>query len=465
MTHLDTSALSADMNGEVVDPAHADYHQHRRVFNAMIDRRPALIARCTSAEDVAAAVRFARDEGLPISVYCGGHGVTGNAVCDDGLVIDLRPMNGIQVDAGARTCRAQGGINWGEFDAATQEHGLAVTGGRVPGTGIAGLALGSGSGWIERKFGLTCDNLISVEIVTADGEIIRASEEENSDLFWATRGGGGNFGVVTEFELRLHELGPLVYGGMLMYPGPMGADVLRNFRDFIADAPDEVGGGVALITAPPEEFIPEPARGKPAVGVILCYAGPAEEAEEALRPLTEFGPPAVAMVGPMPYVAVQQLIAPGAPEGMRNYWNADFLAELPDEAIEILCDAHMRAPSPLAQVILVPGGGAISRVDNEAMALAQREAPFNLHILTMWPEPSMDEACIAWTKELGAAMKPFATGRAYLNFIGDEGEERVIAAFGTEAYARLQALKDRYDPDNLFRANHNIRPSQAAAPA
>jgi hypothetical protein len=251
---------------------------------------------------------------------------------------------------------------------------------------------------------------------------------------------------------------------MLLYPGPMGADVLRNFREYIGGAPDEVGAGVALITAPPEDFVPEPARGQPAVGVIVCYAGPVEEAEDALRPLLEFGPPAMAMTGPMPYLEVQKLIEPGAPEGMRNYWNADFLAGLPDEAIDVLCKFHMTKPSPLAQVILVPGGGAIARVPNDAMAFGQREAPFNLHILTMWPEAEMDDACIAWTRELGAAMKPFTTGRVYLNFIGDEGAERVVAAFGEETYAKLQALKDRYDPENVFRLNQNIKPSGRRAP-
>ncbi len=461
MTDLGTSALAAQIGGDVIVPQDPSYADLCHVFNAMVDKRPAVFARCKSADDVAAAIRFSRANDLDLSVYCGGHGVTGAALADGGLVVDLRLMDGVEVDPVAKTARVQGGATWGVIDAATQEHGLAVTGGRVPGTGVAGLALGSGSGWIERKFGLTCDNLLSVEMVTADGAVITASEAENADLFWGTRGGGGNFGVVTSFVFQLHELGPTVYGGMLMYPAQMAADVLRNFRDFMADAPDEIGGGVAMITAPPEEFIPEPVRGQPVVGVVLCYAGPAEEAEAAMKPLTGFGPPAMPMVGPMPYLAVQKLIEPGNPPGMRNYWNADFLTGLPDEAVEILCEAHLSNPSPLTAIILLPGGGAIARVPDDAMAFGQRAAPFNLHILSMWPEVSMDDACIAWTRELGAAIKPFTSGYAYLNFIGDEGHDRVVAAFGEKTFKRLQELKDRWDPDNVFRLNQNITPSGA----
>src|SRR3954470_15652891 len=459
MTATDVFEFETSFKGEIVRPGHERYDELRKVFNGMVDRHPAMFARCQSTADVQVAVNHARGAGLPVSVYCGGHGATGHAICDSGMVIDLRELDHVVVDPVAKTARIGGGATWGTIDAATQEHGLAVTGGRVPGTGVAGLALGSGSGSVERKLGLTCDNLLSVEVVTADGEIITASDDEHADLFWGTRGGGGNFGVVTEFEFELHELGPTVYGGMLMYPAAMARDVLRNFRDFMADAPDEIGAGVAMITAPPEEFVPEPVRGQPVVGVVLCYAGPVEEAEEAMKPLTEFGPPALPMVGPMPYTAVQQLIAPGNPPGMRNYWNADFLTGLPDEAIDLLCDAHLKKVSPLTAIIVLPGGGAVARVPNDAMAFGQREAPFNLHILSMWPEESMDEACIAWTRELGAAMKPFTSGYAYLNFIGEEGEDRVVAAFGEETYRRLQELKFRYDPDNVFRLNQNITPS------
>ena len=459
MADLNLEALESRFNGQLVGPDHEDYDELRQVFNGMIDRRPAVIARCESADDVAAAVDFARSEGLPLSVYCGGHSVTGHGVCEEGVCVDLRPMNRVEVDPDARLARVQGGALWGHIDATTQEHGLAMTGGRNSTTGVGGLALGSGSGWLERKLGLTCDSLRSVEIVTAEGNTLTASESENADLFWGTRGGGGNFGVVTEFEFELQPIGPTLLAGMLMYPAPMAGAVLRHFRDFIAQAPDEVCGGCALISAPPEEFVPEPVRGQPVLGMVLCYAGPLDDAEEGLKPLREFGPPAVDMVQPIPYVAVQQLIDPPNQPGRHNYWTADFLAELPDEAIDLLCEQHLTRPSPLTQILVLPGGGAISRIPDDAMAFGQRHAPFNLHIISMWPDADDDEANIAWTREFGAQMKPHTTGRAYLNFIGEEGEDRVRAAFGPETYARLQALKDRYDPTNLFRLNQNIKPT------
>ena len=454
----------AGFRGEIVGRGHPRYDELRKVFNGMIDRRPVLIARCADAQDASAAVAVARDSGLPVSVYGGGHNVTGNAVCDDGVTIDLRPMKHIAVDPATRTCRAEAGVTWGELDAATQQHGLAVTGGRMSTTGLGGLVLGGGSGWIERKCGYAVDNLVAVETVTADGRILTASEHENPELFWGTRGGGGNFGVATSFELRLHAIGPTVVGGKLLYPAAMATAVMQNFRDVMAEAPDEVGSGVALLTAPPEEFVPEPVRGQPVVGVIVSYAGPVDEAEEALRPLREFGPPAIDMVGPMPYVELQQLIDADYPSGLRNYWTGDFLAGLPDEAIEILCRFHLSKPSPLGGIIVFPGGGAVARVPDGTMALGQRGAPLNLHITSLWTEPADDAANIAWTRELSAAMKPFTTGRVYVNFIGDEGEDRVVASFGPE-YPRLQSLKYRYDPENVFRSNQNIKPRPAPLPA
>jgi FAD/FMN-containing dehydrogenase len=459
MISMDVSALRQGFAGELVVDGDESFDALRSVFNGMIDRRPAVIARCTSVDDVRAAVSFAREQSLPLSVYGGGHAVTGHAVCEDGVCVDLRLMNRVTVDPDARVGRVQGGALWRDVDAATQEHGLAVTGGRMSDTGVGGLALGSGSGWLERKLGLTCDSLRSVEIVTADGTVQTASESQNPELFWGTRGGGGNFGVVTEFEFDLHPMGPQLLGGMLMYPAPMARDVLRNFREVMANAPDELCAGAALISAPPEEFVPEPVRGQPVLGVVACYAGPLEDAEEGLRPLREFGPPAMDMVQPVPYVVVQQLIDGSVSKGLRNYWTADFLAELPDEAIDIVCEGHLSRPSPITQILVIPGGGAISRVPDEAMAFGQRSAPFNLHILGLWDDEGDDAENIAWTRELGARIKPYTTGRAYLNFIGEEGEDRVRAAFGPETYARLQALKDRYDPQNLFRLNQNIKPT------
>ncbi|HWJ81742.1 MAG TPA: FAD-binding oxidoreductase [Nocardioides sp.] len=446
--------------GTTVTPEHADYDALRSVFNGMIDRRPSRILRCASTSDVASAVIDCRANGEDFTIYGGGHSVTGHCVADGAVCIDLRDLHAIEVDTAAVTVRVGGGATWGELDAATQEHGLAVTGGRVSGTGVGGLSLGSGSGWLERAFGFSCDSLQSAVVVTAAGDVVTASDEENPDLFWAIRGGGGNFGIVTEFTFRLHPLGPMVLGGMLLYPGFAAREVLANWRDFMATAPDEVGSGVALITAPPEEFVPEPARGQPAVGVVVCYAGEPEKGAEVCRPLLEYGPPAANLVQPMPYVAVQQLLDPGNPKGMHNYWSGDFLAELPDEAIDTYL-AHAWPPvSPLTQVIVVAGGGAIARVPGDATAFGNRDAPFNTHYLGMWPpDPGQDPVNIEHIRRLATAMKPWSTGHAYLNFIGDEGLLRVEAAFEHDTYERLRRLKTQWDPDNVFRHNQNIPPA------
>jgi FAD/FMN-containing dehydrogenase len=413
--------------GQLLHPDDDGYDEARKVFNGMIDRSPALIARCAGADDVAAVVDLAAGESLPLSVYGGGHGVTGSAVCDAGLCVDLRGMKGIEVDAAARTIRAEAGLTWGEVDAATQEHGLAVTGGRVSTTGISGLALGSGSGWLERKLGFVCDNLIQAEVVTADGRQVIASEQDNADLFWGLRGGGGNFGVVTAFHFRLHPIGPIVLGGMLMYPAAMARDVVRFWRDFMLTAPDEVGSALAFITAPPEEFVPEPVRGQPVIGIVLCYAGAVDEGESVLRPLREFGPPGIDMVQAMPYVAVQQLLDAPNPKGMQNYWSADFFAELPDEAVDVLVEQATKPVSPMTQLILMAGGGAVARVPEDATAFGQRTAPWNMHYLSMWPDPADTETNIAYTQGIASSMKPWTTGRAYLNFLGDEARAERLA--------------------------------------
>src|SRR5215471_9509212 len=444
--------------GELVHPEDTAYDELRSVFNAMIDRRPALIARCTSADDVVAAVNVAREQDIPLSIYGGGHGVTGSAVVDAGVVADLRMLNRIDVDPEQRTARVEGGARWGAIDAATQEHGLAVTGGRVSDTGIGGLLLGSGSGWLERKFGFTCDNLFKAEVVTADGRQVVASEDENPDLFWGLRGGGGNFGVVTAFHLRLHPVGPTVLGGQLMYPAPMAGDLLRFYRDFILSAPDEVCGGVAFITAPLEEFVPEPVRGQPVVGVVVLYVGDVAEGEEAFRPLREFGPPGLDMVQPMPYVAVQQMIDPPNQSGRLNYWNADFYDSLPDQAIDTFVPRATHPISPFSQVIVMPGGGALARVPEDATAFVQRNAEWNLHYLSMWEDPAETDRNITWTREFAATMKPWSSGRQYLNMLDEDGVDRVAAAYGPEKFAKLQALKAKWDPANLFCHNQNIPP-------
>jgi len=455
-----TTELDSGFKGTAITPDHADYDAARSVFNGLIDRRPEKILRCADAADVAEAIRAARTDDRLISVYGGGHGVTGSAVVDGGVCVDLRGIDHVVVDTGARLARVGGGATWGAVDAATQAHGLAVTGGRVSATGVGGLALGSGSGWLERFCGFTCDSLVSAEVVTAGAEIVTASEDSHPDLFWALRGGGGNFGVVTEFTFRLHQVGPIVYGGMLLYPGFMARDVLRHWRDFMVDAPREVGSGVALITAPPEEFVPEEARGMPAVGVILLYAGDPEEGARVLEPLTGFGPPAVNLVQPMPYVAVQQLLDPPNQKGMHNYWSGDFLTEFPDEAIDTYLAYAQPPVSPLSQVIILAGGGAIADLPDEAMAFGNRVAPWNVHYLSMWPpDPGQDQSNIDYTRALATAMKPWTTGQVYLNFIGDEGMTRVETAYGPEKYARLREIKKAWDPDNVFRHNQNIPPA------
>jgi FAD/FMN-containing dehydrogenase len=455
-----TQHSTTRFQGTTLRPSDPSYDEARSVFNSMVDRRPDRIMRCHSAEDVAAALAAARLEGMPISVYGGGHGVTGSAVIDGGVCVDLRAIDHVVVDPEARTARVGGGATWGAVDAATQEHGLAVTGGRVSTTGVGGLSLGSGSGWLERAFGFTCDSLVSAQVVTAAAEVVTASEQSHPDLFWAIRGGGGNFGVVTEFTFALHPLGPVMLGGMLLYPGFMAKEVLRNWRDFILDAPREVGGGVALITAPPADFVPEPARGMPAVGVIITYAGDPDEGARVVEPLTAFGPPAVDLVGPMPYVAVQQLLDAPNPKGMHNYWSGDFLTAFPDEAIDAFVDNVQPPVSPLTQMIVVPGGGAIGDLSDGDMAFGNRTAPFNMHYLSMWPpDPSQDQTNIDKTRQIAAALKPWTTGQVYLNFIGDEGLTRVESAYGPQKYARLRKIKKVWDPDNVFRHNQNIPPA------
>ena len=463
MAHSSDGALKPrGFSGTLLRPGDPGYDEARRVHNAMVDRRPALIARCARASDAAAVVDLARGNRLPLSVYGGGHGVTGAAVCDAGICLDLRGMKGVWVDPKARVARVQAGLTWGELDAANQAHGLAVTGGRVSTTGVAGLVLGSGSGWLERKLGLTCDSLISAEVVTAEGRVVRTSERENADLFWGLRGGSGNFGVVTEFTFRLHPVGPIVLGGMLIHPAERAAELLAAWRNFMQNAPDEVGSGFGFVTAPPGPPFPEELRGKPCVVMVVCYAGPVLEGEKALAPLVALGPPAANLVAPMPYVALQRMLDEASAPGLQNYWTADFFSDLPDEAVETLAAGATRPVSPRTQVFMVMWGGAVARAPEEATALARRGAPWNIHYLSAWPDPAHTAQNVAWTRALAGSMKPWSTGGVYLNFIGDEGTARVRAAYGEEKFERLQRLKAKWDPENLFRLNQNIPPALPA---
>ena len=456
------SKLAENFRGEMLRPGDPAYDPARAIFNGMFDRRPALIVRCSGVADVVAAVDSARQSGVEVAVRGGGHGVPGYACVDDGLVIDLTPMNAVWVDPAARTARALGGTTWGKFDRETQVFGLATTGGRITTTGIGGLTLGSGSGWLERKFGFTPDNVLSIQLVTGAGEVVTASESENEDLFWGLRGGGGNFGIATSFEYRLHDVGPLVLGGMLMHRREKAPDLLRAWRDWMRKAPDEVGSAFAFITAPPEEFVPEEVRGQPVCGMVFLYAGPAEEGEQAAAELRALSTPDLDLVMPMPYTVVQQLLDAPNPPGRPQYWKSDNMRELTDEAVDTLVEQAGRVISPFTTVILEYKGGAIARVPEDAMALPGRDAEIAFYGIAQWEGPG--DAHMEWAREFGQAMEPFGSRNIALNFNMDEGQERVQATYGNDKYRRLVALKDRYDPENLFRRNQNIRPSSAAQP-
>ena len=454
---LDSPALEG-FGGELVRDGDPSYDELRQVFNAAIDRKPALIARCAGVADVIAALACAREQGLDVSVRGGGHSVAGHAVVDGGLMIDLRPMSQVRVDPEQRTAWCGGGANWGQLDRETQAFGLAVTGGRMPDTGVGGLTLGGGSGWLERKCGFTVDSLISVELVTADGQLVVASADRNPELFWALKGGGGNFGVATGFEFRLHEVGPLVYGGMMMFPIDGAVDLLKAYRAFMEDAPDEICTGSAILCAPPEEFIPEAVRGKPVLALIGCYVGPVDAGERALAPLREWGP-ALDMFGPMPYMVVQSLIAPGNPPGRHHYWKAGFLGELSDAAIETFVGHATNVVSPFQASLMLPLGGAFARAPEDDTPLAYRNAKWDYHVLGQWADPAEAERNITWVRDFDAVMAEYAEDGVYVNFVAEPSAEAVKAGFGADKYARMVAVKDKYDPENVFRSNTNIPPS------
>jgi FAD/FMN-containing dehydrogenase len=449
--------------GRLIRPGDSDYDEARSIFNAMHDRRPALIARCTNAADVSAAIDFARANDLVLAVRGGGHSVAGLSMCDGGLVVDLAGLKRIEVDPAARTARAGGGVLWGEFDTATQEHGLHTPGGRITTTGIGGFTTGGGYGWTSSKYGLACDNLVSAEVVLADGTVVRASEDENADLFWGLRGGGGNFGVVTEFEYRLHPLGPIVLAGLMLWPVERAAEVARGWRDHVDRAPDELGSAFAVITAPPEEFLPEQLRGQTACGIVVIYVGDPREGAAVVQPLRELAPDAD-LVQPMPYTAFQALLDASAPKGLRSYWRGEYLDGLSDEAIDaysVHAPATARAAAPWSQMLFFRIGQGVTAVPDEATAFSHREANYLFHPISAWTDPADDERAIAANLAFIDAMRPFGTGNAYLNFTPEA--DRVRDAYGAAKYERLVELKDRYDPANVFRLNQNIRPSREPA--
>jgi FAD/FMN-containing dehydrogenase len=459
------AALSGAFSGEVLDPTHPDYDDARRVFNAMIDRRPAVIARCRETADVVAAVDFARDHGLLVAVRCGGHSVAGLSTCDDGMLIDLSGLKSIDVNPTARTAKAGGGVLWGEFDAATQAHGLHAPGGRVTTTGLGGFTTGGGYGWTSCKYGLACDNLISAEVVLADGRVVRASEDEDAELFWGIRGGGGNFGIVTEFEFRLHPLGPIVLAGLTLFGIERAAQVLRGWRDWADAAPDELSTACVVLTAPPEPFVPSELHGKPVLGVAVLYVGDADAGTVVVRPLRELGP-IVDHVGQMPYTDFQSALDPLAPWGVRSYWRGEYMRELGDPAIDTFL-AHAveltSAGAPLSQMIIFRIGQGVAAVPDDATAFSHRDAAYLFHPISVWTDPAADASMIAANRAFAAAMRPFGTGASYLNFTPEP--DRVRDAYGLKKYARLVSLKETYDPANLFRLNQNIHPPGAVASA
>jgi hypothetical protein len=464
-TSLEDATLegfAASFGGELIRPQDVAYEKARKVYNAMIDKRPALIVRPTGSADVIDAVNLARENDLPLAVRCGGHSVAGKGVVDDGVLIDLSSLKGVRVDAKSRRARANAGALWGEFDRETQLFGLATPGGRVTTTGVGGFTLGGGYGWLSPKWGLTCDNLTSVDVVTADGRLVTASEEENEDLFWGVRG-GGNFGVVTSYEFRLHQLGPMVLGGLTLHPIDDAQNVLRGYRDYVETAPEELATGTVILQAPPAPFIPENLHGKPVLGIAAIYIGDADEGREIMSPIKELGPPAVDMIQPMPYTAFQALLDPFAPQGWLNYTRGLHLSGLPEEAIDTYVEYATEVATfsnPMTQIIIFRNGGAVSRVPEDATAAGHREAAYMVHPIACWQDPAQTERHIDWVGRFSEAMSPFTTGGVYLNFEPDEGEEHVRAGYGAEKYAKLVELKDKWDPENLFRVNQNIKPSR-----
>ena len=460
-TPLDESAvedLKERFRGPLLRPSDVGYDPSRTIWNAMIDRRPAVIAQCAGTADVIASVDFAREHDLLVAVKAGGHNVAGNAICDDGLVIDLSMMKSVRVDPEAQTVQVEPGVLLGELDHETQAFGLVTPAGLVSTTGVAGLTLGGGWGWLSRTYGLTIDNLRSVDIVTADGELRHASDDENEDLFWGIRGGGGNFGIVTSFEFDCHEVGPEVLGGPIFHPFEDAADLLRFHREFTANAPDELCCYAAITSAPPAPFLPEEVHGTTVLAFILCYSGPIEEGEQVVQELREFGDPIADLVGPMPYTDLQQIFDEDLKAGARNYWKTQLVEPLPDEAIDIVVDRASSRPTPTSDIVLEHLGGAIDRVGPEETAFRHRGGAFSFNVFPRWTDPEDDEAHISWANEFIDAIAPYATDGVAVNFLSREGDERVKAAYG-DNYDRLVALKNEYDPENLFQMNQNIEPT------
>ena len=452
------AALRQAVRGRVAVPGSEDYEQARTIWNGMIDRRPAVAVRCAGAADVVNAIQFAREKDLRLAVRGGGHNIAGNAVCDGGLQIDLSLMKSVRIDPARRIARVEPGVTLGEFDREAQAFGLATPLGINSTTGVAGLTLGGGFGWLSRAYGLSIDNLRSADVVTAAGELVTASESENADLFWGLRGGGGNFGVVTSFEFDLHPIGPTVLAGLVIHPLDAAKDVLRFKREFVAKAPEQFVCWFVLRQAPPLPFLPPEWHGKEILALAMCYAGDIAEGERIARPLREFGKPIADIVGPMPYTAWQTVLDPLLTPGARNYWKSHDFAGLSDGLADVLVDHARRIPDPQTEIACAQLGGAVSRVPRTATAYNHRDGQYVLNVHGRWEDPAKDEACIAWARSLWQAAAPFATGSVYVNFLTQEEGGRVRDAYG-ENYERLVALKNKYDPKNVFGVNQNIQPT------
>jgi FAD/FMN-containing dehydrogenase len=448
--------LRQQVRGDVIDPSDEAYEEARKVYNAMIDRRPAVVVRPVNAGDVIAAVNFARENGIDLAIRGGGHGVPGFGTCDDGVVVDLSRMKGVRVDPAKRTAQAEGGATWGDFNAATHAFGLATTGGIISTTGVSGLTLGGGIGYLSRGLGLSCDNLISADVVTADGRFLVANENVNADLFWALRGGGGNFGVVTSLEYKLEPIKD-IYGGPMLFELDDAGDVLRFYREFIADAPEEFGGFPAFQIAPPLPFIPEERHGETFLAFVACWAGPLDEGEAMLKPLHEVAPVVAEHVGPMPYPALNAAFDPLVPPGLQHYWKANFVKELTDDAIEAHLAHGPKVPVVNSTVHIYPINGACHRVAPDATAFAYRDANFATVIAGMWPDPAANTANTAWVRDYYTATAPLSEEGGYINFMAEDDQSRIKANYKGN-YDRLVDVKRKYDPDNLFHLNQNIKP-------
>jgi len=450
--------LEQGLHGQLIRPGDADYDAARAVWNGAHDRRPALIVRCAGVADVMRAVDFARSESLPVAVRGGGHSLPGFSTCDDGVVVDLSAMTAVRVDPARRTAVAEGGCTWADFDHETQAFGLAVTGGLVSTTGVAGFTLGGGIGWLMRKLGLTCDNLIAADVVTADGQLVHASQDEHPDLLWALRGGGGNFGIATALEYRLHPVGPMLLAGPIFFAGDRAEEVLRFYRDWVRELPDEVTTLVNLTTAPPAPFLPEAVHGKPIVAVIAVHAGDPEQGHALVQPLKDLGDPVVDLLGVMPYTMMQGLLDPLWARGAHNYMRSAFVDELSDDAIAATVERHRLVPSPQSEIHFHHFGGAVARVGDDQSPFGGRAAQYVLNVIARTADAEGFEATVAWARGTAEALAPVSRAGAYVNFMGDPGDDRLRASYGDATYERLVELKRRYDPTNLFRLNQNIAP-------